>query len=103
MNLPFTKPKPKPRSRRAPARSSRSRPQARKAAAKPRARELRDVVDGLEQRHYDVIGLALIACSVYLALVLYMDWDGGRVGGWLASGLEHGAGKVAYVVPIAPA
>ncbi len=101
MNLPFTKPKPKPRSRPAPARASRSRSQTRKPAAKPRAREFRDVVDGLEQRHYDVIGLALIAFSVYLALVLYVDWDGGRVGGWLASGLEHGAGKVAYVVPIA--
>ena len=95
MNLPFTKPRPKPRSRRAPARS------ARKPAVRPRARELRDVVEGLEQRHYDVIGLALIAAGIYLALVLYMDWDGGRVGGWLADGLERGAGKVAYVVPVA--
>ena len=97
MNLPFTKPKPKPRARKAPARSR----SARKPAARARARELRDAVDGLEQRHYDVIGLALIAAGIFLALVLYMAWDGGRVGGWIAEGLERGAGRVAYVVPVA--
>ena len=59
------------------------------------------MVDGLEQRHYDVIGLALIAAAVYMALVLYGGWDGGKVGGWLATGLEDAAGKVAYFVPIA--
>ena len=64
-------------------------------------RELRELADGLEQRHYDVIGLALIAAAVYLAFVLYMGWDGGRVGAWLATALENAAGRVAYVVPIA--
>jgi len=64
-------------------------------------RELRELADGLEQRHYDVIGLALIAAGVYLAFVLYLGWDGGKVGGWLATALENAAGRVAYVVPIA--
>jgi len=99
MNLPFTKPKPKSRSR-AQARSRRSAPRKRQAAAKPRA-DVRELAANLEQRHYDVIGLALIAAGVYLAFVLYMDWDGGRVGGWIASALEHAAGRVAYVAPIA--
>jgi DNA segregation ATPase FtsK/SpoIIIE, S-DNA-T family len=58
-------------------------------------------MDGLEQRHYDLIGLALIALAVYLAFVLYFGWDGGRVGGWTQTGLTDVVGKVAYVVPIA--
>ena len=48
-----------------------------------------------------MIGLALIAAAVYLAFVVYMGWDGGRVGAWLATALENAAGRVAYVVPVA--
>ena len=48
-----------------------------------------------------MIGLALVAAGIYFAFVLYLGWDGGRVGGWIASGLEHAAGRVAYIVPIA--
>ncbi|HEX2127654.1 MAG TPA: DNA translocase FtsK 4TM domain-containing protein [Solirubrobacterales bacterium] len=62
---------------------------------------MRELVDKLEQRHFDVIGLVLIAAAVYLAFVLYMGWDGGRVGGWISTALENAAGQVAYVVPIA--
>jgi S-DNA-T family DNA segregation ATPase FtsK/SpoIIIE len=56
---------------------------------------------GLEQRHFDVLGLALVAAGVYLAFLLYADWDGGRVGGWLDGALTDAFGRVAYVVPIA--
>jgi DNA segregation ATPase FtsK/SpoIIIE, S-DNA-T family len=83
--------------RRTTSRSRRTTPARRRD---PR-RELRELADGLEQRHYDVIGLALIAAAVYLAFVLYMGWDGGRVGAWLATALENAAGRVAYVVPVA--
>jgi S-DNA-T family DNA segregation ATPase FtsK/SpoIIIE len=55
---------------------------------------------GLEQRHYDAIGLALVAAGVSLAFVLYVDWDGGRVGSGLATGLAYAAGAVAFVVPV---
>jgi len=48
-----------------------------------------------------VIGLALVAAGVYLAFVLYLGWDGGHVGGWLASGLEHAFGRVSFAVPLA--
>ncbi|MET0958066.1 MAG: DNA translocase FtsK [Solirubrobacterales bacterium] len=98
MIFPWTKET--PRARRAPAKRA---PANRRAPAR-RARERRsprELVEGLEQRHLDVIGLALVAAAVYLAFVLYLEWDGGRVGGWLAEGLSQAFGKVAYVVPLA--
>ena len=61
----------------------------------------RNAIDGLEQRHYDLIGLVMIAVGVYAAFVLYLGWDGGAVGGWLSEALEFTVGRVAYVVPIA--
>ncbi len=66
-------------------------------------RDPREFVERLEQRHYDVIGLFLIAAAVYLAFVLYLGWDGGRVGHWVDRGLANGFGQVSYVVPIAVA
>jgi S-DNA-T family DNA segregation ATPase FtsK/SpoIIIE len=60
-----------------------------------------DLAVRLEQRHYDLIGLALLAAGVYLAFVLYLDWDGGPVGGWLEAGLANAAGQVASAVPVA--
>jgi S-DNA-T family DNA segregation ATPase FtsK/SpoIIIE len=65
-----------------------------------RARE-RAGFGGLEQRHYDVLGLGLVAAGVYLAFLLYGDWEGGRVGSWLDGALADAFGRVAYVVPIA--
>ncbi len=92
MIFPWTKQTPKARGRR----------QAAKRRPAPRQRrDPREFVEGLEQRHYDVIGLALVAAAVFLALVLYLGWDGGRVGGWLADGLAQAFGKVAYVIPLA--
>jgi S-DNA-T family DNA segregation ATPase FtsK/SpoIIIE len=61
----------------------------------------RDAIAGLEQRHYDLIGLAAIAAAIYLAFVLYFGGDGGRVGGWLATALVDLAGRVAYLTPVA--
>ena len=48
-----------------------------------------------------MIGLALFAAAIYLALVLYFGWDGGVVGSWIADALSNLAGRVAYVAPIA--
>jgi S-DNA-T family DNA segregation ATPase FtsK/SpoIIIE len=61
----------------------------------------RDAIAGLEQRHLDVIGLGLLALALYLGLVLYGGWDGGKVGGWAETGLSNVAGRVAYAVPFA--
>ncbi len=98
MNVFKPKPKRKAKRRKAPSRS-RSVASARRAP-KPR-RDPRELVEGLEQRHLDIVGLALVAAGIYFACVLYLGWDGGRVGGWLAGGLEHAAGQVAFVFPIA--
>ena len=57
-------------------------------------------IGGLEQRHYDVAGLALIAAALYLGFVLYLDSDGGRVGEGLTVGLSWAAGAVGYAAPV---
>ncbi len=92
MIFPWTKQTPKARGR---------RPAARRRPAPRQRRDPREFVEGLEQRHYDVIGLGLVAAAVFLAFVLYLGWDGGKVGGWLAEGLAQAFGKVAYVIPLA--
>ncbi len=66
-----------------------------------RRRGWRELGEGLEQRHLDVLGLALVAAAIYLAFVIYLGWDGGRVGSWLETGLENAAGQVTYLVPVA--
>ncbi len=55
----------------------------------------------LDQRHLDLIGLVLVAAGIYLGCVLYVGWDGGRVGAAAADGLHYVAGSVAGIVPIA--
>jgi S-DNA-T family DNA segregation ATPase FtsK/SpoIIIE len=98
MNLPWSKPKPKRR----PTSKSRARSSAarRRPAPRPR-RDPRDLIDGLEQRHFDVLGLGLVAAGIFFAFVLYLGWDGGRVGEWAERGLLDLFGRVAYVVPLA--
>jgi len=55
----------------------------------------------LEQRQLDLIGLGLVALATYLFCVLYMGWDGGRVGGGAESALAYIAGACAGVVTLA--
>ena len=54
----------------------------------------------LEQRHLDLIGLGLIAVGVYLGFVLFVGWDGGRVGSGAETALAYLVGDVAGVVPL---
>ncbi len=77
--------------------SRRRAPVRRKADVRRRAKA---AVNGLEQRHFDLIGLLMVAAGVYCAFVLYLEWDGGRVGGWLQTALEYTVGSVEYVVPL---
>jgi S-DNA-T family DNA segregation ATPase FtsK/SpoIIIE len=76
------------------AKKSRKRP-----AASPRLS--REQLEKLEQRQLDVIGLTLIAVGVYLTLVLWLGWDGGRVGSGIEDGMTYLFGKVAYLAPLA--
>ena len=42
----------------------------------------------LEQRHYDVIGLGLVATAVFFAFLIYLGWDGGQAGDGAVEGLQ---------------
>jgi S-DNA-T family DNA segregation ATPase FtsK/SpoIIIE len=53
----------------------------------------------LEQRQLDVIGLSLVALALYLVFVLYLGWEGGRVGSGVEVALTYLFGKGAYVAP----
>jgi S-DNA-T family DNA segregation ATPase FtsK/SpoIIIE len=65
-------------------------------AKKPKGRKsLRPhLPQGLEQRHLDLIGLFLIAAGVYLTFVLFLGWEGGKVGYGIETGLEYLFGTV---------
>jgi DNA segregation ATPase FtsK/SpoIIIE, S-DNA-T family len=62
-------------------------------AAKVRRSRLR-MPEGLTQRHLDLLGLFLIAAGVYLCFVLFLGWDGGKVGNGVETGLEYLVGAV---------
>ncbi|HEX7058992.1 MAG TPA: DNA translocase FtsK [Solirubrobacterales bacterium] len=48
----------------------------------------------MQQRHLDLIGLFLIAAGVFLCFVLFFDWDGGKVGYGVDTGLTYLVGEV---------
>jgi DNA segregation ATPase FtsK/SpoIIIE, S-DNA-T family len=51
--------------------------------------------------HPELVGLGVVAAGVFLTVVLYLGWDGGQVGGWIADGLRDLLGSAAYVLPVA--
>ncbi|MFN8162023.1 MAG: DNA translocase FtsK 4TM domain-containing protein [Solirubrobacterales bacterium] len=90
------------RQKRRPSSRAKSRGRAGSRPGPARARARRAILPaGIEQRHLDVAGLGLIALAAYLGFVLYLSWDGGRVGGALEEGLAFALGKVAYLAPVA--
>jgi DNA segregation ATPase FtsK/SpoIIIE, S-DNA-T family len=54
----------------------------------------------IEQRHLDLLGLALVACGVFLAFPLYLGWDGGSVGDAAVDALALAIGALRVVAPI---
>ncbi len=76
---------------------------AAKKKPKPRARARRSPARKplLEQRQLDLLGLGLIALAIFLAFLLYGDWQGGKAGEGLVEGLGLLVGAVRYVAPIA--
>ena len=82
---------------------ARKRPPKKRAPVRrkpdPRQRA-RQAWEGLEQRHFDLIGLIMVAGGVYSSFVLYLGWDGGQVGSWMETALEYTVGRVEYVVPL---
>jgi S-DNA-T family DNA segregation ATPase FtsK/SpoIIIE len=54
----------------------------------------------LEQRHWDLIGLGLVAFAAFFACVFYLDWAGGEVGEALAGAILFMFGGVGYGAPV---
>jgi DNA segregation ATPase FtsK/SpoIIIE, S-DNA-T family len=54
----------------------------------------------LEQRHWDLIGLALVAFAAFFACVFYLSWAGGEVGEALSDGILFCLGGVGYLAPV---
>src|SRR3954466_7495436 len=90
-----------------PASKSRKKPAAQRPKARPKARARRSSatwrprVPVLEQRHYDLIGLGLVAAGVFLAFPLYLQWEAGTAGKAVTDGLAFLVGAIRYVAPVA--
>jgi S-DNA-T family DNA segregation ATPase FtsK/SpoIIIE len=56
---------------------------------------------GLSPVERDVLGLGLLAAGIFMAFVLYGDWDGGRAGHGVAVAFGWLVGRVRALVPIA--
>jgi S-DNA-T family DNA segregation ATPase FtsK/SpoIIIE len=54
----------------------------------------------LEQRHWDLIGLGLVAFAAFFACVFYLDWAGGEVGEAMADAMLFMLGGVGYAAPV---
>jgi DNA segregation ATPase FtsK/SpoIIIE, S-DNA-T family len=76
--------------RSAPARKSKAKGRKAKAAKPARA----GLLDRFEQRHLDLIGVAMLAAGLFLLFVLFFGWEGGKVGYGLKTGLEYLGGAV---------
>ncbi|MET0685352.1 MAG: DNA translocase FtsK 4TM domain-containing protein [Solirubrobacteraceae bacterium] len=68
---------------------------------KPRARRSAPARPTLEQRHWDLIGLGLVALAVFLSFLVYLGWEGGTAGTALVDGLKDVVGQVHVLVPVA--
>src|SRR5918997_2815793 len=55
----------------------------------------------LEQHHWDLIGLGLVAFAAFFACVFYLDWAGGEVGEAMADGILFLFGGAGYIAPLA--
>ena len=78
------------RKKRGAKRRPKSKPKGRSGGRLPRPR----LPAALEQRHLDLMGLAMIAAGAYLAFVLFFGWEGGKVGSGVETALEYLVGPV---------
>ncbi|HWJ51679.1 MAG TPA: hypothetical protein VNR42_11690, partial [Solirubrobacteraceae bacterium] len=54
----------------------------------------------LNQRERDILGLALMACGIFMGFVLYGEWNGGRAGHGLAVALGWTLGRARVLAPV---
>jgi S-DNA-T family DNA segregation ATPase FtsK/SpoIIIE len=88
--MPPTRHRPKPKAK------PRSKPRARRSTPRWRVS-----LPKLEQRHFDVIGLGLVATAIFFAFVVYLGWDGGQAGDGAVEGLRVLLGAGHFIVPAA--
>ncbi|HYP47603.1 MAG TPA: DNA translocase FtsK [Thermoleophilaceae bacterium] len=81
--------------------SRKSRAPSRRSARRRKARPWEALsLPALEQRHWDLIGLALAAFGLFFACVFYLGWAGGQVGEALAEAIVFLFGLVGYAAPV---
>jgi DNA segregation ATPase FtsK/SpoIIIE, S-DNA-T family len=73
--------------------SARRRKGASKRKPKGKVGGLR-LPNGIEQRHVDLIALFLVAFGVYLVFVLFLGWEGGKVGYGAETALDYLFGRI---------
>ncbi|MGI8802391.1 MAG: DNA translocase FtsK [Solirubrobacteraceae bacterium] len=96
---PARKPARKPLAGKAPAKAAkkpaaRRRPPPARAKARPKPRPRT-----VEQRHYDVLGLGLVAFGVFLGVLLYSATDGGGGGRAISTALGWLLGQIRFLTP----
>src|SRR5687767_1098658 len=79
--------------------AAKKKPAARSKPKKKPAR--RSALPVLEQRHLDLIGLGLVGLALFLGFLIYLGWEGGRVGSQAVEGLRWLLGAGHYLVPAA--
>ncbi len=82
--------------RRLMARRKRKRPLRPRVPARVRKRTKR----ARSHHESELIGLALGALGLVLSAILYLGFDGGAVGSWLAGALDSVFGSAAYMLPL---
>jgi S-DNA-T family DNA segregation ATPase FtsK/SpoIIIE len=85
--------KPRQVSKKRPKRSLKPRQPARK---RKRKRE-----KSRSHHHPELWGLGLAAVGIFLGSVLYLDWNGGYVGGFLGQAVVGAIGTTGFVLPLA--
>ncbi len=55
----------------------------------------------LDQRERDILGLALVACGVFMGFILYGGWNGGRAGHGVAVAFGWTLGRARVLTPVA--
>jgi DNA segregation ATPase FtsK/SpoIIIE, S-DNA-T family len=51
-------------------------------------------------QHPELVGLGLVAAGLFLTTVVYLDWNGGKIGGWIADAVETVIGEGVYALPL---
>jgi S-DNA-T family DNA segregation ATPase FtsK/SpoIIIE len=83
------------------ARRRKRRPLRPRVPARVRKRTQRRAQRARSQHESELFGLALVALGLVLSIILYLGFDGGTVGSWLADALGELVGDAAYVLPVA--